>query len=41
VGTIRKQRAEGEFAPAFKFGKHLRWLRSDLLEWLEAHRDEV
>ena len=40
VGTIRKQRVEGKFAPGYRIGKHVRWKRSELLEWLEEHRDE-
>jgi excisionase family DNA binding protein len=41
VATIRKQRAMGTFAPGYRLGKHIRWRRSDILEWLEAHADEV
>jgi excisionase family DNA binding protein len=41
VATIRKQRSMGTFAPGFKLGKHVRWRRSSILEWLEAHADEI
>jgi excisionase family DNA binding protein len=41
VATARKQRVEGKFVPAYKVGKYLRFRRSAVLEWLEAHADEV
>ena len=41
VATIRKQRSEMKFARGYKLGKHVRWRRSDLLEWLESKADEI
>ncbi len=40
VATIRKQRIEGKFCPAYKLGKHLRWDSAEVMQWLEEHRDE-
>lgn len=40
-GTARKQRSEGRFIPAYRIGKHLRFRRSAVLEWLESKADEV
>lgn len=40
IGSIRKKRNMGRFAPAYKLGKHLRWKGSDVLEWLEDQGDE-
>lgn len=41
VATCRKQRTEGKFIPGYAYGKYVRFKRSDVLEWLESHRDEV
>lgn len=41
IGTARKQRVEGKFVPAYRIGKYLRFRRSAVLEWLEAHADEI
>ncbi|WP_367278775.1 helix-turn-helix transcriptional regulator [Pseudonocardia sp.] len=41
VQSIYKQRSVGEFCPAYKIGRHLRWRRSELIAWLATRRDPV
>jgi excisionase family DNA binding protein len=41
VATIYKQRSMGQFCPAYKIGRHLRWKHAELLEWIETKRDAV
>lgn len=40
-GTIYKQRSEGTAPPAYRIGKHLRFMRSEVLDWLAAKRDSA
>jgi excisionase family DNA binding protein len=40
LGTIRKQRAEGTGPPGFRIGKHVRWRRGDVMEWLEKQQEK-
>jgi excisionase family DNA binding protein len=40
LGTIRKQRAEGTGPPGFRVGKHVRWRRGDVMEWLEKQQEK-
>ena len=37
--TIYKQRWEGTGPPAYRLGKHLRFDRAEILEWLQTKRD--
>jgi excisionase family DNA binding protein len=39
--TIYKQRSEGTGPPAYRIGKHLRFVRSEVLEWLATKRDSA
>lgn len=41
VQSIYKQRSLGTFCPAYKIGRHLRWRRGELLDWLETRKDPV
>jgi len=41
LATIRKQRAEGLLCPGYRFGKHLRFKRDEVLAWIETKRDEA
>jgi excisionase family DNA binding protein len=41
VRTIYKQRSMGQFCPAYKIGRHLRWKRGELMDWIETKRDAV
>jgi excisionase family DNA binding protein len=41
VKTIYKQRADGDFCPGHRLGRHLRFKRDDVLRWLETKRDEA
>ncbi|MFC4942063.1 helix-turn-helix transcriptional regulator [Pseudonocardia sp. GCM10023141] len=41
VQSIYKQRAVGRFCPAYRIGRHLRWRRGELLNWLETRKDPV
>jgi len=41
VQSIYKQRSLGLFCPAYKIGRHLRWKRHELFDWLESKRDAV
>lgn len=41
VQSIYKQRSLGLFCPAYKIGRHLRWKRNELFDWLESKRDAV
>jgi excisionase family DNA binding protein len=38
--TLRKWRLDGSGPRAFKVGRHLRFRRSDVDEWLEERADE-
>lgn len=39
VRTIYQWRYRGEGPPMYRFGGHVRTRRSDLHEWIEAHKD--
>jgi excisionase family DNA binding protein len=41
IASVRKMRSLGKFAPGYKVGRHIRWRRSDILEWLESRADEI
>jgi excisionase family DNA binding protein len=41
VKTIYKQRADGDLCPGYRFGKHLRFKRDEVLAWIETRRDEA
>jgi excisionase family DNA binding protein len=41
VRTIYKQRSMGQFCPAYKIGRYLRWKRGELMDWIETKRDAV
>lgn len=38
--TVYSWRQRGEGPPAYKVGGKLRWRRSDVEDWLQAHRDD-
>lgn len=37
--TVYAWRSKGYLPPAYRLGKHVRWRRSDIEAWLEAHRE--
>jgi excisionase family DNA binding protein len=41
VKTIYVQRAKGDLCAGYRFGKHVRFKREDVLAWLETKRDEA
>ena len=41
VKTIYVQRAKGDLCAGYRFGKHVRFKREDVLAWLEIKRDEA
>jgi excisionase family DNA binding protein len=38
--TVYKQRYEGTGPPAYRVGKHLRWKKSEVDDWLQSKRDD-
>jgi excisionase family DNA binding protein len=40
VRTIYKQRSQGDLCPGYRFGKHLRFKRDEVLLWIETRRDD-
>lgn len=38
-GTAYKQRATGTGPPGYRIGRHLRFKRGDVLDWLESKKD--
>lgn len=39
--TAYKQRSTGTGPPGYRIGKHLRFKRSDVLDWLESKRESA
>lgn len=39
--TAYKQHSQGTGPPAYRLGKHLRFMRSEVLEWLQTKRDSA
>jgi excisionase family DNA binding protein len=40
VSTIERMTRRGEGPPSIKFGRSRRWLRRDVMAWLEEHRSD-
>ncbi len=39
VRKLERMTADGSGPPSVKFGRSRRWLRRDVMAWLEAHRE--
>jgi predicted DNA-binding transcriptional regulator AlpA len=38
VKTVYNLHSKGQMPQSFKFGRRVRWLASDIEDWLEGHR---
>ena len=41
VATIYNQRSAGQLCPGYRFGKHLRFERDEVLAWIGTRRNEA
>jgi len=41
VGTLENMRREGKSIPYFKFGRHIKYKRSDVIDYIQGQKVEV